>query len=86
MVNFFALYERLLLAEDSNFCFTTSATDFYKVQRSLAELGYRTFESDLQYFPMRRVSLNEADMAAADKLYSKLMEDPDVVKVYDNIE
>lgn len=75
-----------LVEEDGSFCFISSPSDFYKVQGALKQLGYSTIESDLEYFPLARVCLNEADMIAAAKLYEKLEEEPDVVKIHDNIE
>ena len=56
------------------------------VHQALGQLGYKILESNLEYIPINRVTLSEADLAAAVKLHEKLTEEPDVVKIHDNIE
>ena len=50
-------------------------------------MGYSILESDLHYVPRNRVQIeSEEDLALISKLYSKLEEEPDVVRIHDNIE
>jgi transcriptional/translational regulatory protein YebC/TACO1 len=57
------------------------------VKRSVSQLGYSIIESDLLYIPRNRIQIeSEEDLALVSKLYSKLEEEPDVVKIHDNIE
>ena len=72
--------------KDGNFEFVSDQRDFYVVSKRLLVIGYKTVHSELLYLPLNRVTLSEDDLAAAIKLHDKLSEDPDIVRVYDNIQ
>ena len=69
-----------------NFAFITAPADFFAVKTAIKSKGYSVKGSGLQYLANSKVSLGENDMELASILYQKLDEDPDVVKIYDNIE
>lgn len=71
--------------EDGKFLFVTPPLEFYKVQNAISRKGYKILDSDLRYVPLSTVSLGEEEMEVASKLYQKLNEEPDVIKIYDNI-
>ena len=66
--------------------FITGPQEFYNVKAAINKLGYRSVESNLHYVPVVKASLSEDELESASKLYQKLEEDPDVVKLHDNIE
>ncbi|KAI9556814.1 hypothetical protein GHT06_016605 [Daphnia sinensis] len=79
--------EDVTAEEDGNFVFTCSPRDFFNIRRAINQLGYNIIESDLHYIPLSRVQIeSEEDIAAVTKLYNKLEEEPDVVRIHDNIE
>lgn len=65
--------------------FITEPKDFYNIKSGIDKLGYRIIESNLHYIPVVEARLNEEELQSASKLYEKLEEDPDVVKIHDNI-
>jgi len=70
---------------EEDFLFITDPKDFYNIKSAIDKLGYQTKESNLHYVPVIEANLSEDEMESASKLYHKLEEDPDVVKIHDNI-
>ena len=73
------------LVDEGNFVFTSQPIDFLQVKSGIEQAGYKVIDSNLVYVPQQKIALNEHEMEQAYKLYEKLEEDPDVVKVHDNI-
>lgn len=71
---------------EESFVFTTDPTDYYSVKNSIIRKGYKVLDSSLQFLPNNKVTLSESDLALAKKIYNKLEEEEDIVKIYDNIE
>ncbi|ODN05041.1 putative transcriptional regulatory protein [Orchesella cincta] len=65
--------------------FTTSPTAFWKVKTSLEELKYGIVHAEVCYVPKQFVELEDTELDAANKLYTKLSEHPDVANVHVNI-
>jgi len=65
--------------------FITEPTAFLKVKNALEGLKYEIVHADVSYFPKQCIELEDQDLEAANKLYSKLTEHPDVTNIYVNI-
>ena len=72
--------------DDGIFTFLTEPTEFYAVKTNLVNMGYSVTESNLEFLPVSRVSLSENDLQLVSGLHQKIDENPDVIKIYDNIE
>ena len=75
-------------ADDPIFVFTMDTADYYSIQSSIIKKGYTVLDSSIQFLPKPnfKVSLSEADLEMANKIYQKLKAEEDVVRIYDNIE
>jgi len=71
---------------EKSFVFTTDPTDYYPVKKCIIRKGYKILDSSLQFLPKNKVTLSESDLELAKKIYHKLEEEEDIVKIYDNIE
>ena len=67
------------------FQFVCDPAHLNQVKGKLTKLGYNIVIAENDFLPNMRVSLADADLEAVQKLYDKLEEDPDIVKLYDNI-
>jgi transcriptional/translational regulatory protein YebC/TACO1 len=56
-----------------------------KVKGKLEKLQYNIKTADCEFIPKRQVTLSDADLEAVRKMCDKLDDDPDVVRLYDNI-
>ncbi|PSN51062.1 Translational activator of cytochrome c oxidase 1 [Blattella germanica] len=56
-----------------------------QVKGKLVKLGYTIKNADNEFLPKIQVTLNDNDLENVNKLFDKLNDDPDVVKLYDNI-
>lgn len=56
-----------------------------QVKGKLEKLQYNIKTADCEFIANREVTLSDADLEAVKKLCDKLEEDPDVVRLYDNI-
>jgi len=70
---------------DGDFVFITEPQDFYTIKSAVDKLGYKTIESNLHYIPVVKANLSDDEQQLALKLFQKLEEDADVVKIHDNI-
>ncbi|KAF5281661.1 hypothetical protein FQR65_LT14591 [Abscondita terminalis] len=71
--------------QDDVLLFTCNSHSFMKVQKHLELKGYKILTANLEYIPIRRVPLNDADVELCSKLYEKLKTIDEVVALYDNI-
>jgi transcriptional/translational regulatory protein YebC/TACO1 len=55
------------------------------VRGKLEKLQYNIRTADRELIPKIQVTLSDADLEAVRKLCDKLVDDPDVVRLYDNI-
>jgi transcriptional/translational regulatory protein YebC/TACO1 len=76
----------LVDGEGHSFVFSTDPNDYYAVKNSIIHKGYKILDSSLQFLPNNKVTLSESDLELAKKIYLKLEEEEDIVKIYDNIE
>jgi transcriptional/translational regulatory protein YebC/TACO1 len=56
-----------------------------QVRGKLEKLQYNIKAADFEFIPKTQITLSDADLEAVRKLYDKLENDPDVVRLYDNI-
>jgi transcriptional/translational regulatory protein YebC/TACO1 len=56
-----------------------------KVRGKLEKLQYNIKAANFEFIPKRQITLSDADLEAVRKLCDKLEDDPDVVRLYDNI-
>ncbi|XP_023704234.1 probable transcriptional regulatory protein TTE1135 isoform X2 [Cryptotermes secundus] len=57
----------------------------HQVRGKLEKLQYTIMKADCELIPKIQVTLSDADLEAVRKLCDKLVDDPDVVRLYDNI-
>lgn len=57
----------------------------HQVRGKLEKLQYNIRTADCELIPKIQVTLSDADLEAVRKLCDKLVDDPDVVRLYDNI-
>lgn len=67
------------------FQFTCSSTEVSKVKNKLEELNYKIIQADVEYLPLTCVTLSEEEMELVGKLYDRLSNIEEVVKIYTNI-
>jgi len=67
------------------FEFTTSPESFFRVKHALEKMNFVIVYGDTDYLPLNLIELDETDLVNAEKLYSKLTEHPNVVRVTTNI-
>lgn len=65
--------------------FITEPSAFFKVKGALENLKYDLVHAEVTYLPRTYIELPDEDFDAANKLFTKLTEHPDVQKVYANI-
>lgn len=65
--------------------FTCDPALLNQVKGKLTKLGYNIKKADSEFLAKTQVSLTDEDLEAVQKLYDKLEEDPDVMKLHDNI-
>ncbi|KAJ9573950.1 hypothetical protein L9F63_008670 [Diploptera punctata] len=56
-----------------------------QVKGKLMKLGYNIKNADAEFLPNNRISLSDDDLEAVQKLFDRLEDEPDVVKLHDNI-
>lgn len=61
-------------------------TDVRKVQASLEEQGMRVTSSGLEFAPRTLMSLDQDQLNVATMLIEALSDNPDVMRVWDNIQ
>lgn len=69
----------------SVFEFITEPSAFFKVKIALENLKYSIAHAEVSYIPKNLVELVDEDIDAANKLYTKLNDHPDVQKIFVNI-
>ncbi|KDR09380.1 hypothetical protein L798_00947 [Zootermopsis nevadensis] len=72
-------------SEDDVLQFVCEPLVLNKVKGKLEKLQYKIKTADCEFIPKRQVTLSDADLEVVKKLYDKLEDDPDVVRLYDNI-
>lgn len=65
--------------------FVTEPSAFLKVKGALEKFKYNLVHADLEYIPHNYLELEEEEIDAANKLYEKITEHPDVQKIFVNI-
>ncbi|XP_014235307.1 translational activator of cytochrome c oxidase 1-like [Trichogramma pretiosum] len=65
--------------------FTCDAMELMKVRNKLEGLNYKVIQADVDYIPETYVELNDNEMEAVSKLYERLNNLEEVIKVYNNI-
>jgi translational activator of cytochrome c oxidase 1 len=66
--------------------FTTAASGIHKIKGVLTGIGYECVSSEVIYSPKTRIELDDDDLKGAAQLCDKILEHPEVVNVYDNIQ
>jgi len=67
------------------FEFSTSPESFYRVKHALEKMNFLIVYGDTDYLPLNPIELDQTELENAEKLYSKLTEHPNVVRVTTNI-
>ncbi|XP_021967891.1 probable transcriptional regulatory protein DICTH_1505 [Folsomia candida] len=65
--------------------FSTSPDIFFKVKHALEKLNYTVVYGDIDYVPINPIELDETVIQDVHKLYQKLSDHPNVVKVTTNL-
>lgn len=77
--------EDVNVQDDGTIEFLCSPPAFNKVQVALVELNYKIISASLEYIPNKLQTVSESDLELCSRLFEKLENHQDVVKLYDNI-
>lgn len=77
--------DKLEDAEDNVLQFICAPLVLHQVRGKLEKLQYNIRTADCELIPKIQVTLSDADLEAVRKLCDKLVDDPDVVRLHDNI-